>query len=143
MATNFIDIYRDALKDSAKKADGFVEALRESIVRDRERAKNIDLQQAAERFGDATYDTDTGIYTYTYRPGDSFSDVINNLGLRTNAGLWGPNGDVAYYTKQLNDQGIYGNIPAGTTIKLRHRNPAAPVFRENIEASLRLPNRLR
>lgn len=58
---------------------------------------------------------------YTYKPGDTFGQVIVNLGLKTKHGLWGKNGDVAYYTKQLNEQGIYGNIPVGTTIKLTRR----------------------
>ena len=58
---------------------------------------------------------------YTYKPGDTFGRVIMNMGLADGRNLWGPDGDVAYYTKQLNDQGIYGNIPIGTTIKLRRR----------------------
>ena len=58
---------------------------------------------------------------YTYKPGDTFGQVICNLGLKTSHGLWGPNGDVAYYTEQLHQQGIYGNIPVGTTIVLTPR----------------------
>ena len=46
---------------------------------------------------------------------------IIDLGLNTDNGLWGENGDVAYYTKQLNDQGIYGNLPVGKTIRLKRR----------------------
>lgn len=66
------------------------------------------------------------VIEYTYKPGDTFGQVITNLGLRTNNGLWGPNGDVAYYTQQLVDQGVWEdgvphNIPIGTTIKLRRR----------------------
>ena len=59
---------------------------------------------------------------YTYQPGDTFWQVIRNLGLDTDAGLWGAGGDVEYYTQQLRDQGIYGNIPIGTTIRLIKRN---------------------
>lgn len=62
------------------------------------------------------------IVTYTYKKGDTFGQVICDLGLKTSHGLWGPDGDVAYYTAQLNKQGIYGNIPIGTTIKLTPRN---------------------
>lgn len=58
---------------------------------------------------------------YTYQPGDNFGNVLIKMGLSDGRNLWGPNGDVAYYTKQLNDQGIYGNIPIGTTIRLRRR----------------------
>lgn len=60
--------------------------------------------------------------SYTYKAGDTFGQVIVNLGLKTSHGLWGPDGDVVYYTKQLNEQGITGNIPIGTTIKLTPRN---------------------
>ena len=62
--------------------------------------------------------------TYTYKPGDTFGQVILDLGLGTTNGLWGSNGDVDYYTRQLIEQGAlnnYGNIPIGTTIKLRRR----------------------
>ena len=59
--------------------------------------------------------------SYTYKTGDTFGQVILNLGLQTNHGLWGEDGDVAFYTNQLHEQGIYGNIPVGTTIKLRRR----------------------
>lgn len=66
------------------------------------------------------------VITYTYKKGDTFGQVIKDLGLKTENGLWGPNGDVEYYTKQLMDQGIWpngqrGNIPIGTTIKLTRR----------------------
>ena len=71
---------------------------------------------------------------YTYKPGDTFGQVILDLGLDSGAGLWGDDGDVEYYTQQLMDQGIWedgqrGNIPIGTTIKLKRR----PVP-ENIKA---------
>lgn len=63
-----------------------------------------------------------GEVSYKYKAGDTFGQVICNLGLKTGHGLWGPDGDVAYYTKQLNEQGIYGNIPIGKTIKLTPRS---------------------
>ena len=40
--------------------------------------------------------------SYTYKKGDTFGQVILDLGLNTSHGLWGPDGDVAYYTAQLN-----------------------------------------
>lgn len=58
---------------------------------------------------------------YTYKKGDTFGQVILNLGLNTSHGLWGANGDVEYYTSQLHAQGIFGNIPVGTTITLTRR----------------------
>lgn len=59
--------------------------------------------------------------TYTYKKGDTFGQVILDLGLNTSHGLWGQEGDVQYYTEQLHRQGIYGNIPIGTTITLTPR----------------------
>lgn len=58
---------------------------------------------------------------YTYKPGDTFGQVILDNGLATTRGLWGDDGDVAYYTKQLHDAGIWGNIPIGTKIRLKKR----------------------
>lgn len=58
---------------------------------------------------------------YTYKKGDTFGQVIKDLGLNTNKGLWGSDGDVAYYTKQLREQGIPGMIPIGKTIRLKPR----------------------
>lgn len=50
-----------------------------------------------------------------------FGQKLVDLGLATDNGLWGENGDVAYYTKQLNNQGIYGNLPIGKKITLTRR----------------------
>lgn len=59
---------------------------------------------------------------YTYKQGDTFGQVIKDLGFMTDNGLWGNNGDVKYYEKQLRDQGWKGgNIPIGTKIRLRRR----------------------
>lgn len=59
---------------------------------------------------------------YTYKQGDTFGQVITDLGLKTKYGLWDPvNGDVAYYTNQLREQGITGNIPVNSVIKLTPR----------------------
>ncbi len=60
--------------------------------------------------------------TYKYKKGDTFGQVIVNLGLESGCGLWGAGGDVEYYTNQLHEQGIYGNIPVGATITLTRRN---------------------
>lgn len=71
-----------------------------------------------------TSSTDDDVIVYTYKPGDTFGQVVKDLGLGTANGLWGNNGDVAYYTQQLIDQGAlnnYGNIPIGTTIRLKRR----------------------
>lgn len=59
--------------------------------------------------------------SYVYQSGDTFGQVIKSLGLSTSHGLWGEDGDVRYYTEQLHEQGIYGNIQVGTEIKLTPR----------------------
>lgn len=61
------------------------------------------------------------VVQYTYKSGDTFGQVISDLGLATEHGLWGADGDVNYYTAQLHAASIYGNIPVGTTITLIKR----------------------
>ena len=65
-------------------------------------------------------DANDTIY-FKYMPGDTLGNVIKELGLQTDKGLWGPDGDVEYYTKQLREQGINGNIPTDRIIKLQKR----------------------
>lgn len=53
-----------------------------------------------------------------------FGQKIVDLGLATDNGLWGSNGDVAFYTQQLYEQGAVdknGNLKVGVPIKLRRR----------------------
>lgn len=69
-------------------------------------------------------ETESDVVTYTYKPGDTFGQVLLDLGLNTGNGLWGSGGDVEYYTRQLINQGALdrnGNIPIGTTIRLTRR----------------------
>lgn len=83
--------------------------------------------------GETSEVSDSDTIEYTYKPGDTFGQVITDLGLKTDKGLWGDDGDVEYYAKQLDSQGVWpaggrGNIPIGTTIKLRRRGAEeAPV----------------
>lgn len=61
---------------------------------------------------------------FTYNPGDAFGQKILDLGIATNNGLWGDNGDVAYYTRQLIDGGYLdgnGNVKLGVPIRLKKR----------------------
>lgn len=61
---------------------------------------------------------------FTYNPGDTFGQKILDLGIATNNGLWGDNGDVAYYTQQLIDGGYLdgnGNVKLGVPIRLKKR----------------------
>lgn len=61
------------------------------------------------------------VFEYTYKNGDTFAKVLVDNGLSDGTNLWGPNGDVAFYEDQLKQQGITGNIPEGTTIRLTPR----------------------
>lgn len=69
--------------------------------------------------------------SFKLNPGDSyggFAQKIVDLGLATDAGLWGDNGDVAFYTQQLFEQGALddgGNLKIGTPITLKKRRYTA------------------
>lgn len=69
----------------------------------------------------ATEENSEDFVEYTYKPGDTFGQVILDLGINTNKGLWGKGGDVEYYTKQLREQGIPGMVPIGRKIRLKKR----------------------
>lgn len=61
---------------------------------------------------------------YVYVKGDTFGQVIKDLGLETEAGLWGEGGDVEFYTKQLIEQGMLdenGNVKLGQEFVLTMR----------------------
>ena len=61
--------------------------------------------------------------TYTYKKGDYFSKVLVKLGL-DEGNLWGKNGTVAYYTKQLIEQNMLdslGNVKIGKEFVLIKR----------------------
>lgn len=61
---------------------------------------------------------------FSYKPGDTFGQKILDLGIGTDNGLWGDNGDVAFYTKQLIDGGYLdanGNVKLGVPIRLKRR----------------------
>ena len=136
----------EGIQNTQRKINSFLEALR-SVVKnaaaEMENSKNKTqtLEPGANPSQDPSipgftgYDVDSDTITYTYKPGDTFGQVLTNLGLKSDAGLWGENGDVAYYTKQLVDQGALdsrGNIPIGTTIRLRRRGAKEPKVEMNI-----------
>lgn len=139
--TDFIKNYRkaenqaEAFNEMKRNLDGLVQALRRSSQKTSQEPAQPEQKggvgyivkgtQDPSIPGSMGYNVDTKEYTYTYKNGDSLGRVIEDLGLQSGNGLWGQNGDVAYYTKQLSDQGMLdraGNIPVGTTIRLRRRN---------------------
>lgn len=61
--------------------------------------------------------------TYTYKKGDYFSKVLVKLGFDEGK-LWGENGTVKYYTKQLVEQKVLdtrGNVKIGVPFTLKRR----------------------
>ncbi len=69
-------------------------------------------------------ENDADTVTYTYKPGDTFGQVLLNLGLSDGSRLWGRGGDVEFYTQQLIAQDMLdrnGNVKLGIPFKLRRR----------------------
>lgn len=109
-------------EDKSKAVEGFLNAMEQTkqITEDIKNKKYLPEEESAEE----PAEDDAEYVEYTYKPGDTFGQVILDLGLQTDSGLWGQDGDVAYYTQQLVDQGALdgrGNVPIGTTIKLKKR----------------------
>lgn len=87
--------------------------------------------KASKKSSDDDETTDEEV-TFTLTANDpkyrGFGQKLVDLGLATDNGLWGENGDVKFYEKQLADQGAidivgdhYGNLKTGIPIKLRKR----------------------
>lgn len=126
------DMYTDYQKSEANVYDNAFKLVENYDKYSGSAAKNKKEAAATEETASDTSasngsdeETEGEEITYTYKPGDTFGQVIMNLGLNTEKGLWGDDGDVAFYDKQLWEQGapdpVTGNIPVGTTIKLRRR----------------------
>lgn len=105
---------------------GFIESLREAYNTRSNEAKTEDVEEVGPKAEDEYDESD--YVTYTYKPGDTFGNVLLKTGLATDKGLWGSDGDVAFYNKQLVDTklnpslgGRLTNIPVGTKIKLLKR----------------------
>lgn len=67
---------------------------------------------------------DDEVVTYTYKPGDTFGQVLLDLGLSDGSNLWGRGGDVDFYTQQLRSQNMLdslGNVKVGVPFQLRRR----------------------
>lgn len=55
------------------------------------------------------------------KKGDTFGQMLLDAGIVTDNGLWGPNGDVEFYTKQLSDPYHMNLIYPGQAIRLKRR----------------------
>lgn len=84
----------------------------------------LNHRKAKEEAAKKAEDDKDSYVVFTYEPGDTFGQKIIDLGIMSENGLWGENGDVAYYQQQLRD-GDYldenGNIRIGEPIKLKKR----------------------
>lgn len=118
----------DVRKDRRGYANSFIQSLRDAY-NNREKDDKDDKDDIEVTGPKAEDEYDESDYvTYTYKPGDTFGNVLLKTGLATDKGLWGSDGDVAYYNKQLVDTklnpalgGKLSNIPVGTKIKLLKR----------------------
>lgn len=123
--TNYTGRARGGIADPTAKysqqvgVEGGVNPFKQSM--DTLTGKVSEYQKAEEAKKAAEAENPDDYVEYTYKPGDTFGQVILDLGIDTNKGLWGSDGDVAYYTKQLREQGIPGMVPIGTKIRLKKR----------------------
>lgn len=127
--TKFIPIQtiaEGAANTAMNAANGVAENVLGKSLNDVEQPQQQTEAPVTETPAQPEPEDDSEVIEYTYKPGDTFGQVIKDLGLGTANGLWGDNGDVNYYTQQLVDQGVWAdgvpsNIPIGTTIKLKRR----------------------
>lgn len=118
----------DVRKDRRGYANSFIQSLRDAYNnREKDDENDEDDVEVTGPKAEDEYD-ESDYVTYTYKPGDTFGNILLKTGLATDKGLWGSDGDVAYYNKQLVDTklnpalgGKLSNIPVGTKIKLLKR----------------------
>ena len=91
-------------------------------------ATQVEKTDVADSAAKSSGDSDDVVTFQLDRANDpnykGFGQKIIDLGLATNKGLWGSDGDVQFYTKQLYEQGAIdknGNLKIGVPIKLRRR----------------------
>lgn len=68
--------------------------------------------------------TPSGEVTYSYVPGNTFGQVLLDLGLSDGTHLWGAGGDVEHYTRQLVEQNVLdyrGNVLLYTPFTLTRK----------------------
>lgn len=110
------------LSEEAKKNKVDSETLSEVVKAVEETNNSSDTTAKEEK--PVEEESSEDVITYTYKPGDTFGRVLVNLGLSDGSNLWGPGGDVDFYTQQLRDQDMLdfnGNVKLGVPFKLRRR----------------------
>lgn len=115
-------------KASAKKEGGEESGSGGSESSDASGAKEESGEKATSGKETASNNDDDTVTFTLPRANDpnyrGFGAKLQELGLTTNKGLWGSDGDVEFYTQQLYDQGALdnrGNLKIGVPITLRRR----------------------
>ena len=127
LRTNYINAYDTAhsKQTSSYTSEGGSETSEESNSSDETTESQAGGSNTSANQSPFSDDVAEGDYvTFSYQPGDTFGQKILDLGLATNNGLWGDDGDVNFYTRQLIDQDALdanGNVKLGQTFKLRRR----------------------
>lgn len=121
---------KDQLANGVDMLDNYESYIEKYRAQKAEDAKNGKASSETNGNGEGATDSDSGdTVTFTLPKANDpnykgFGQKIVDLGLATNKGLWGSDGDVQFYTKQLYEQGAVdknGNLKIGVPIKLRRR----------------------
>ena len=110
---------------SDAEVDTFLQNIRNRNNTAANSSPNIDVELETEPKAETKEEEDdSDVIEYTYKPGDTFGQVLLNLGLSDGSNLWGSGGDVEFYTQQLMNQNMLdqnGNVKLGIPFKLRRR----------------------
>lgn len=129
-----IDKYRKQMGDNALALFDDFDTFFDKFIKDRE-AKNTNSNEADAESGSANPNSDSNSNTdsnsddettgedvvLNVKKGDTFGQMLLDAGIVTDNGLWGPNGDVEFYTKQLSDPYHMNLIYPGQAIRLKRR----------------------
>lgn len=121
---------KEQLANGVDMLDNYESYIEKYRAQKAEDAKNGKASSEANGNGEGAAASDSGdTVTFTLPKANDpnyrgFGQKIIDLGLATDKGLWGSDGDVQFYTKQLYDQGALdasGNLKIGVPIKLKRR----------------------
>ena len=121
---------KEQLANGVDMLDNYESYIEKYRAQKAEDAKNGKASSETNGNGEGATASDSGdTVTFTLPKANDpnykgFGQKIIDLGLATDKGLWGSDGDVQFYTKQLYDQGALdanGNLKIGVPIKLKRR----------------------
>lgn len=115
--------------DMLDNYESYIEKYRAQKTEDAKNEKSSESKSSDSNSSKDSGDTTGDEVTFTISKANDpnykgFGQKIVDLGLATDKGLWGSDGDVQFYTKQLYDQGALdgsGNLKIGVPIKLKKR----------------------